>query len=208
MIDGTNHELNFWKEFCETPRFLDGWCSNTKTPELNNTVYNFITSKLPARVLDCGSGVCSILNGTVPNENLVVCDLLGNEYASIFNYAKYNIVQPLPYSCENLPFENEFDIVHISNALDHTQNPAQSYTNLMNAVKNGGYLIIQTFENEGKYENYSGLHQWNIQLNNNKLCIYNNKMESVFQTSNNLILASSEYIDLIDKKWLIFITQK
>ena len=60
------HEIDFWREFVKTDRFLQGWCSNTKTPELRQFVYDFIQEYLPenGEVLDVGSGAVSLLHGS------------------------------------------------------------------------------------------------------------------------------------------------
>jgi len=158
------HELNFWKGFVQTERFLVGWCGHHKTPELREQVADFILSVPHHKVLDVGSGVVSILNGLIPKENITTADPLGDHYKTIFDYQSHGIEAPLAYRAEEIPFENEFDIVHISNALDHSQDPQAAFAALLKAVKPGGYLIVQGFENEGKFENWQGFHQWNIEL--------------------------------------------
>lgn len=206
MIEGTDYELNFWKGFVKTPRFLEGWCSNEKTPELREPAYSFIINQLPAKVLDCGSGVCSILTGTVPNESLTACDLLADEYAKFFNYDKWDVVKPFPLSCEQLLYEDEFDIVHISNALDHTQNIILSYKKLWEATKPGGYLIIQGFENEGLHENWSGLHQHNIAIEEDKLVL--STQHKMLLVLGNAEILDKTYIPELDKDWITYIIKK
>lgn len=206
MTKGIKYELDFWKKFVKTPRFLKGWCSDQKTPELREPAYSFVVSKLPAKVLDCGSGVCSILNGTVPNENLIACDLLADEYAKFFNYSKYDIVKPFPLACEELLYEDEFDIVHISNAIDHTQDVRTAVRALWRAVKPSGYLIIQGFENEGLYENWSGLHQYNVSINNGVFEIHDKSTPLVLLA--NAEILDRQYIPELDKHWITYIAKK
>lgn len=206
MISGIKYELRFWKQFVRTSRFLDGWCSSEKTPELREPTYSFIVSKLPAKVLDCGSGVCSILTGTVPNEDLTACDLLADEYAKFFNYHKYNVVKPFPLACEDLLYEDEFDIVHISNAIDHTQNVQVAVRALWRAVKPKGYFIIQGFENEGFHENWQGLHQYNVSINDGVLEISDKHTPLVLL--GNAELLQRDYIPELDKYWITYIAQK
>lgn len=206
MTKGIEHELNFWRKFVQTPRFLEGWCSGEKTPELREPVYSFIVEHLPAKVLDCGSGVCSILTGTVPNEDLVACDLLAKEYAKFFNYKMYNVVKPLPLACEYLKYEEEFDIVHISNAIDHTQNVQTAVRALWRAVKKDGYFIIQGFENEGLYENWRGLHQYNVSINDDVLEIRDQHTPLVLL--GNAEVLQRDYIPELDKYWITYIAKK
>lgn len=177
-IPGADHEIEFWKGFVKTDRFLKGWVSKEKTPELNDKVAQFIKDHIPMHgsLLDCGSGVVSILNGLLPdNYKLLATDVLGEEYEKIFDYSAYGIIPPLSVSAEDLPFEGIFDIVHMSNALDHTQDPLKAWERLMAACKPGGYVIVQGFENEANYEKWQGMHQWNIYIDEktNILCIDN-----------------------------------
>lgn len=167
--EGFEHEMNFWREFVKTERFLKGWCSNEKTPELHNMVHDFIVAQKKydyiATTLDVGSGPVSILHGTA--DLVISADPLAEFYATIFDYGAHaSIVPPLPISAEHV--QGSHDIVHCSNALDHTQDANEAYRSMWRAVKPGGYLIIQGFENEGKFENYAGLHQWNISITKNK----------------------------------------
>lgn len=205
MVKGAEHEINFWKEFAKTPRFLDGWVKDVKTPELNDIVYGFLIGHPNAKVLDCGSGVVSILNGTVKNDNLTPCDLLGTEYGKIFDYKKHGVKQPLPYGCEDLEYENEFDIVHISNALDHTQDVLTSYKKLLQAVKPGGFLIIQGFENEGHQENWQGFHQWNLSIQDKTLRVENKsgKIDYI----QDAYFATRIHIPMLGRDWYIYIVQ-
>jgi len=167
-MEGIEHELKFWTNFVQTDRFLTGWVGPGKTPELNQDVADFILSVPHEKVLDVGSGVVSILNGLV---NVTAADPLSAYYRDIFDYEKHGLRPPLKLGVENLIMEDAYDIVHISNALDHSQDPVTGYYRLLAAVKPGGYLIVQGFENEGEYEKYSGMHQWNLSIENNQLVI-------------------------------------
>jgi hypothetical protein len=206
-IKGADHEINFWKDFVKTDRFLEGWAKDVKTPELNDIVYGFLVGHPKAKVLDCGSGVVSILNGTVKNDDLIVCDLLGDEYAKIFNYELMGCKKPEPYGCEDLPYENEFDIVHISNALDHTQDVLTSYNKLLGAVKKGGFLIIQGFENEGLQEKWQGFHQWNLSVTETGTLRVEHKSGKIDYIDSGLFFKKI-WIEMLGREWFIFIVQK
>jgi SAM-dependent methyltransferase len=166
MNEAIKHELEFWKGFVQTERFLEGWVSNKPTPELRIIVRQFIEQCITeeTQVLDVGSGVVSILNGTVPQSQLTSSDPLSGYYQQIFDYKKYGLIPPRPYSAEELPYINQFDIVHISNALDHSQDPMEAFIKLHRSCKDEGFIIIQGFENEADFENWQGFHQWNISL--------------------------------------------
>ena len=201
-LHGIYHELNFWSEFVKSTRFSNGWLSRKKTPELNQYVADFIKSVPHETVLDVGSGVVSILNGWV---RVVAADPLGDLYKFVFDYKKHKLHPPIPCPAEELEFKSEFDIVHCSNAIDHTQSPMLAYEKMMWAVKPGGYLIIQGFENEGTFENWQGFHQHDIFIESQTICIKNKLGQMAVIDSRPTEL---HFVDANGKKWFIWIKQK
>ena len=201
-LHGIYHELSFWKEFVKTKRFLEGWVGKQKTPELNQEVADFILSVPHESVLDVGSGVCSLLNGLV---NVTTCDPLGDLYKLVFDYERHKLVAPYPIPAEEMSFNSLFDIVHISNALDHTQNPLKALEKLIQAVKPGGYLIVQGFANEASHEKWQGFHQWNINIEKHGLMTIGSK-----ESEN--IAAWPPYkfkiIEINEKNWFYWIVKK
>ena len=203
---GISDELSFWADFVKTDRFLNGWVADIKTPELNDFVAVFISMQNPGKVLDVGSGVVSILNGLLPSDKIVAIDPLGDRYKTIFDYEKYQIQPPIPVRGEEVAYKEEFDIVHMSNALDHTQDPYLVYDNLYRSVKPGGFLILQGFENEGQAQKYQGMHQWDIFADGRTLWIGKEKEKAVLARSNYMqtkIIATEQ-----GRNWFIWITKK
>jgi len=201
-------EIDFWKHFVTTNRFLDGWLSKEKTPELNDIVYGFLLNHKSSLTLDVGSGVVSLLHGTIDPDKLTSCDLLAAEYVKFFNYPNYQIKPPLAKSAEELDFNTKFNVVHISNALDHCQDVPKAYNNLYSCVDANGYLIVQGFVNEGIYENYEGFHQWNLNVVNNSQLILSDK------TNTNIVLDTDPYFTIklfiphMNKEWFIWIKKR
>ncbi len=99
-----------------------------------------------------------------------------------------------------------FDLVHCSNALDHTQDPGLAYHKMMTAVKPGGYLIIQGFENEAINENWEGFHQWNIS------CSGIGRLALSGKNNNPVLIDETNIFHRLQletgKHWFIFIKQK
>lgn len=203
------HELNFWRGFVQTKRFIEGWVANIPTPELQSKVHLFIKEHLPkaGKVMDVGSGVVSILNGSVPKKNLLAVDPLGELYQLVFDYKKNGIEPPLAIPCEHLRYKNEFDIVHMSNALDHTQNPEIAFEKLLAAVKPGGHLIIQGFENEADFENWQGFHQNNLYVNGNHIHV-ESKIEDLRLTGAFDVISCDVVKFENDKNWFIWTARK
>ena len=211
QISAIAHELKFWKGFVQTPRFLVGWVNNVKTPELNEDVYNFILQNTTKEdlILDVGSGVVSILHGI--GRLVVPVDPLGELYEVIFDYQKHRIAPPVGLSAEELASENEYKIVHISNAIDHSQEPTVAFEKLFRAVVPGGYLIIQGFENEAIYENYQGFHQYNFALNDANVLVVSDKTKEIgcfADDDNHKTVLAKKIIFENNKSWFIWIVQK
>ena len=60
--------------------------------------------------------------------------------------------------------EDSFDIVHMSNALDHSFDPVFGIKQMLRVCKINGKVILRHSENEAENANYEGLHQWNLSL--------------------------------------------
>lgn len=201
-MKAVEHELDFWRGFVKTDRFLKGWVADIPTPELHQVVKDFFAEHVPkfASVLDVGSGVVSILHG-MPDIHLVAVDMLATEYKTIFDYGVHGVIPPLPIPGESLSGDDVFDVVHISNALDHTTDPQKVFNNMVRALKPGGFIIVQGFENEATHENYQGMHQHNLWVNGDKLFPLDTSAAKVFR-----VHRFENHFQL--QTWFIFIAQK
>lgn len=71
---------------------------------------------------------------------------------------------------------DSFDIVHMSNSLDHCIDPILCLYNMLKICKVGGKIILRHAKNEGATENYDGLHQWNLCAENDCFFIWRDNM--------------------------------
>ncbi|MGF6253769.1 methyltransferase domain-containing protein [Ensifer sp. LBL] len=176
LMEGIAIELGFWKWFVDQPRFREEWLDEERrTVDLQPEIYEWFRSRSNVddlKVLDVGSGVVSVLLGTFPKQNITTVDPLGALYPFVFDYEKHAIPAPLARGGEEMDFSEEFDIAHISNAIDHAQNPGLVFEKMMAAVKPGGYVIVQGLVDEATAENWGGLHQFNFRLTEDGLVIY------------------------------------
>lgn len=196
------HELGFWKEFVKTPRFLDGWVRGEKTPELHEDFHKWMQQHDFSSILDVGSGVVSILHGAT-DYSVMAVDPLGDEYAKIFDYPKWNLISPFPLKGEEVGDHfSDIDLVHISNALDHAEDPRAVVNSCMRSVNDGGFFAIQSFENEADHMNREGMHQHNIRLTDNVL--YLNDMPLL----SNPVFAKAYPDHYQGRTWIIYIVQK
>jgi len=115
------------KEYYYKFRFLQDIIDETK---INNN----------SKILDIGCGIKSVLH-FLPGKLKVGIDPLADEYKKIYNYPSDLVIQK-SYG-ENIGYsDNFFDIVFITNALDHTRNPKEAINEVWRILKDNGYLII------------------------------------------------------------------
>lgn len=169
------HEIEFWEWFVKTDRFLNNWVYPEQNPEIranhpdvakcfDDFAATEITDHAPIMILDVGSGALPWIKGILGTRGLVIpCDPLAEEYKKLFDYEKHGQDAPIEAFAESLPFDDSsFNIVHCSNALDHTQDPYKAILEMERVCRPGGMILIQGFENEAIHEDWKGLHQWNI----------------------------------------------
>jgi len=93
------------------------------------------------RILDVGCGSVTSVVRLVKNAEEYGVDPLMAEYRKFFSLDK-----SVSWVCavgENLPFVTDaFDIVFSSNALDHTDNPVQTMSEIRRILKKGGYFVL------------------------------------------------------------------
>jgi SAM-dependent methyltransferase len=207
-IKQIREELSFWKTFVKTDRFLKDWIADRKTSELDEYVSEFIKNVKHDKILDVGSGPVSILHGLLKNSDITAVDALADYYQQIFNFKKYKINPPIFNRAETLNYESVFDIVHISNALDHCQDLNLAVNNLYKAVKQNGYLIIQTFEKEGTEQKWAGFHKWDISYSAKGIYAFSENGEKNLIIENSKIYKIKRQRKLYNRIWTILIIKK
>lgn len=130
-------------------------------------------------VLDVGSGPFSRVG--VKSEraktNIKAVDPLASVYAKIKQ--KYGVESPINPGTGVVELlaeqfgEDAFDIVHMSNALDHSFDPIFGIKQMLYVCKTNGKVVLKHNKNEGENENYKGLHQWNLDVIDSKFYIWN-----------------------------------
>lgn len=141
--------------------------------------------KQDSKILDVGSGPYSRL-GYVYNEKKVDLTLvdplafaykeLGRKYGFHFATApRTGMVE-----CLSLIFsENSYDLVHMSNSLDHSFDPIEGIRQLLYVTKVGGKVILRHHDNVAEMANYQGLHQWNLTTEDGKFIVWNKEKRVV-----------------------------
>jgi 2-polyprenyl-3-methyl-5-hydroxy-6-metoxy-1,4-benzoquinol methylase len=66
-----------------------------------------------------------------------------------------------------------FDIAYATNALDHSADPVAIISNMVALVRPGGAVLLRHKRNEGQSARYGGLHQWNFDVAEDRLVLWN-----------------------------------
>ncbi len=202
-LDGLQDEIFFWEEYMANEggdyfRTFDWNVEPNKTFELEDELTGFSKEQF-VRFLDVGSGPfsrCGCMTDMV-DLNVTAVDPL----AGIYNDLKkqYGLENGITISTGFLELlhrsfeENSFDIVHMSNSMDHAFDPILGLYELLYICKIGGKVILRHAENEAENANYGGLHQWNLSTHRKKGCfvIWNKEREI------NINEKFNEYADII-----------
>lgn len=135
-----------------------------------------------SKVLDVGSGPYSrlgyIYNGK--KVDLTLIDPLAFAYRELEKRYGYSFAaSPRTGMVECLSLilpENEYDLVHMSNSLDHSFDPIEGIKQMLYVTKVGGKVILRHHDNVAENANYTGLHQWNITTDNNRCIVWNKSL--------------------------------
>ena len=129
------------------------------------------------RVLDIGSGPLSYVgyaHDTYQVE-LTAVDPLSDEYNRLLDSVGVTgVTRTRPGYFETALADfgaGSFDVVWCFNSLDHSIDPVLGLVNLLSVVKIGGGLILSFCPNEAEQGKYKGLHQWNLDLDDDGLVL-------------------------------------
>jgi SAM-dependent methyltransferase len=131
------------------------------------------------RLLDVGSGPFSTLGVAKPGERveIVRTDALGDVYNRLLDecgLARFPRIRSMKGEDLSRALGRDvFHFVNCANALDHFEDPARSFVEMVRVCKPGGIVRIISIENEGQREDYIGLHQWNLRAADDGLWLWN-----------------------------------
>lgn len=168
-VKGIGPEIGFWSTWMRTRglKWPDDFARRTQAQPVFS-LEPYLDGARPVRALDVGSGPFSPV-GIASSWGIIdlqACDPLAGFYSRL--YEQHNIV---PYVRTQFAFaealtdrfeRGSFDLVHMSNALDHSILPAAGLLSMLAVTKPGGIVLLRHSENEAEHEKYSGFHQWNI----------------------------------------------
>jgi SAM-dependent methyltransferase len=187
---GRRSELQFWAAWLAGAAGAEEWASDRERrftphaevgdPLLRAEIKRLAKSEIS--VLDVGAGPVTKIGFRYPGKNLaiVAVDPLANEYSRLLEAAELEPpVRTLPVAGEELLEHfgrGRFDIAYASNSLDHSVDPMRIITNMVGVVREGGSVILRHARNEGHEQRYEGLHQWNFDVADRDLIVWNEAM--------------------------------
>lgn len=206
-----SNEVAFWDRWCKTKGELwpdDYLFRLNQNNELQEKFKPYI--KEDSKILDCGSGMFSVLGRNLYGKKLdITCiDALAREFNIIRqNNSIPDIDNVLNMDIESISkcmYPDIFDFVHAQNCLDHSFDPVLCFNNMLLVCKPGGFIYTHHEINEGKNENYDGLHQWNF-YDNDGFCVSN---KEGIEINISELFIEHEQETIINRGWITFIIKK
>ncbi|WP_349431730.1 glycosyltransferase [Methylomarinum sp. Ch1-1] len=179
-------EISFWRSWLETKglQWPEDYAARTDPDsELNPNIGKWHGGSEAPSILDVGAGPMTILGKKWQGKpvDLQACDALGDEYDLLPFSGGLPLVRTRRCHSEELTAQyprDSFDIVHAQNTLDHSYAPDKAILEMLSVAKVGRVVYLCHIANEAEKENYHGLHQWNFEIKEDVLWLYN-KQEKI-----------------------------
>jgi SAM-dependent methyltransferase len=181
-------EVDFWAGWLTSAPGTERWTRDREErldpeTEIRDPVVREELERIPAdeiSILDVGAGPLTWLGFRYPGKKLTIVpvDPLADEYDGLLRNAGLDPpVRTIRVAGEALLERfgrGRFDIAYATNALDHSADPFTIISNMVGVVRPGGVVILRHKRNEGESARYWGLHQWNFDVVDNSLLLWNN----------------------------------
>ena len=184
-------EVDFWAGWLVGAPGTEQWASDRRSrldpdTHIRDPLVCAELERSPAEevsILDVGAGPVTWLGFRYPGKTLtiVAVDPLADEYERLLREAGLDPpVRTIRVAGEALLEHfgsRRFDIAYATNALDHSADPFAIISNMLTVVRPGGVVILRHKRNEGEQARYGGLHQWNFDVDDRSLLLWNNAVE-------------------------------
>jgi SAM-dependent methyltransferase len=184
---GRNSELDFWRAWLVGALGAEEWESDrvrrfSPAAEIEDPLLRAAIDRLPQReisILDVGAGPVTKVGYTHPRRDLTIVpvDPLADDYDRLLRAAGLEPpVRTIRVAGGHLldRFGPEhFDIAYATNSLDHSDDPMSIIENMVGVVRTGGSVLLRHARNEGEEKRYEGLHQWNFDVVEQELVVWN-----------------------------------
>ena len=181
-------ETTFWRAWLAGAPGTEEWASDREArldPE-TEVVDPFVRAELervPAEeisILDVGAGPLTKLGYRYPGKKLLIVpvDPLADEYDRLLEEVGVDPpIRTIRVAGEALLEHfgaHRFDLACATNSLDHSADPFAIISNMLELVRPGGVVLLRHKRNEGESAGYEGLHQWNFEVADGGLRLWNN----------------------------------
>ena len=184
-------EVDFWKDWLTGAPGTEQWADDRQrrldpTTEIRDPLVRAELERNPAdtiSIIDVGAGPLTMLGYRFPAKTLdiVAVDPLADAYDRLLGEAGIDPpVRTIAVAGEELLSRfgsRRFDVAYASNALDHSADPVRIISNMVELVRPGGVVLLRHKRNEGASAQYGGLHQWNFDVRDDDLVVWNNATE-------------------------------
>jgi SAM-dependent methyltransferase len=184
-------EVDFWGEWLVGAPGTEQWTSDRESrldpdTQIRDPVVREELERNPAEeisILDVGAGPVTWLGFRYPGKTLTIVpvDPLADEYERLLREAGLDPpIRTIRVAGEALLEHfgpRRFDIAYATNALDHSADPFTIISNMVAVVRPGGVVLLRHKRNEGEGAQYGGLHQWNFDVVDDELLLWNNAVE-------------------------------
>ncbi len=186
-----SRETKFWAAWLVGAPGTEEWTSDREArlapeTEIRDPLLRAELDRNPAEeisILDVGAGPLTILGYRYPGKTLTIVpvDPLADEYDRLLRDAAIDPpIHTIRVAGEELLEHfgsGTFDIACATNSLDHSADPFAIISNMVSVVRTGGIVLLRHKRNEGESARYEGLHQWNFDVVDESLLLWNNAVE-------------------------------
>jgi SAM-dependent methyltransferase len=187
----TRSEVDFWGEWLAGAPGTEQWTSDRESrlapdTQIRDPLVRAELERIPVdevSILDVGAGPVTGLGLRYPGKTLTIVpvDPLADEYERLLRDAGLDPpIRTIRVAGEELLEHfgsRRFDIAYASNSLDHSADPFTIISNMAAVVRTGGVVLLRHKRNEGESARYWGLHQWNFDVVDDSLLLWNNAVE-------------------------------
>jgi SAM-dependent methyltransferase len=183
----TSSEVDFWAGWVVGAPGTEQWAGDREArldpdTEIRDPLVRAELERNPAEevsILDVGAGPVTWLGYRYPGKKLTIVpvDPLADEYDRLLRDAKLDPpIRTVRVAGEALAEHfgsRRFDIAYATNSLDHSADPFTIISNMAAVVRAGGVVLLRHKRNEGDSARYGGLHQWNFDVVDDVLVVWN-----------------------------------
>lgn len=217
---GDEDEKKHWSQLFSSKEILFSDPDFKNRANRDRALQPELVALLPAgihspRILDVGCGPLSTIGITFTGGRVELdgADPLATDYVgmleSIGVEPNCRLVTCFGQRLEAEFGTNVYDIVASVNALDHSEDPVAVFKSMLAVCKVGGHVYLYHAQDEGIFERYRGMHQWNFRNEGGRLVANDGKKSYEFiEGSDNVVIHSQRTIPAKPRPFLEWVFTK